>query len=107
MRTTTTVHGGYTHHKLSSEQFDAARAAYNDHRQKVLETFAKTHGCSSDNVVSETSPEVVSSFDPGSVTRAWPDLATAQAYVDLVLAGNLEQGLEFPIMIISSQVDPE
>ena len=41
------------------------------------------------------------------MVRTWPDLATAQAWVDCVLAGNLGQGLEYPAMIISAQVDPE
>ena len=108
MRTTTTIHGGFKHHRwLAETDLEKARADHVVNAQRVLEIFAKTHGCSSDNLVSDVGPEIVSSFTPGSVTRAWPDLATAQAWVDFVLAENLEKDLEFPILIIDSQVDPE
>jgi len=107
MRTTTTTHGGFMHHRLAETDIQKARADYIVNSQRVLETFAKNHGCSSDNLVSDTTPESVSSFTPGLVTRSWPDLATAQAWVDFVLTENLEKDLEFPILIIDTQVDPE
>ena len=107
MRTTTTTYGGWTHHQLQAQDLEKAQADYWTNVQRVLETFTKTHGCSSDNFVSDTRPEIVSSFTPGQWTRAWPDLATAQAWVDFVLAGNLEKDIEFPILIMDCQVDPE
>jgi hypothetical protein len=107
MRTTTITHGGFMHHRLSAEDYAKARADYRANLQRVLEIFTTTHGCSSDNIVSDTTPDNVSSFDPSAVTRAWPDLATAQAWVDFVLAENLDKDLEFPILFISTQVDPE
>ena len=107
MHTTTTTHGGFRHHRLSDIDTIKARDDHRVNSQRVLETFTKTHGCSSDNLVSDTSNEIVSSFTPNFVVRAWPDLVTAQAWADFILAGNLEQGLEFPPLIIDSQVDSE
>jgi len=107
MRTTTVVNGGFAHHNLSGSDFTTAISVFQAQAQSVLETFATTHGVSSNNVVSESVVESVSESSPRSVVRSWPDLATAQAWADLVSAGNLGQGLEFPAMIISAQVDPE
>ena len=108
MRNTTITHGGFQHHRLPETDYQKARADHIVNTQRVFETFAKTHGCSSDNnIISDISPEIVSSFSPGYVTRAWPDLVTAQAWVDFVLAGNLEKDLEFPILIMDCQVNPE
>ena len=107
MRTTTSTHGGFQHHGLQETDHQKARADHTVNLSRVLETFAKTHGCSSDNLVSDTSPEIVSQWTPGLVTRAWPDLAIAQAWVDFVMAGNLEKDLEFPPLIMDCQVNPE
>jgi hypothetical protein len=102
MRTTTIVNGGFEHHAdAGGFDFDLALSAYKAQVQSVLETFATAHGVSSDNLVSE------SDSSPRVVVRSWPDLATAQAWVDCVLSGSLGQGLEFPANINSAQVDPE
>jgi hypothetical protein len=66
-----------------------------------LEEFCNTHGCSSNNLVSQ------SDGTQRATVRSWPDLETAQAWVDAVLAGSLSEGLDHPTVIISAQVDPE
>jgi hypothetical protein len=107
MRTTTVVNGGFAHHNLSESEITTAISVFQAQVQSVLETFATTHGVSSNNLVSESVVEIVTEGTPRYVVRTWSDLATAQAWVDCVLAGNLGQGLEYPAMIISAQVDPE
>jgi hypothetical protein len=108
MPTTTTTLGGFMHHRLSETDIEKARAAHHANWPKVFEIFAKTHGYSSDNnIISDIGPEIVSSFTPRLVVRTWSDLVIAQAWVDFVLAGNLEKDLEFPIMVMDCQVDPE
>lgn len=117
MRTTTVVNGGFAHHNLSESEITTAISVFQAQVQSVLETFATTHGVSSNNLVSQSAStfvksdasvvESVTQDTPRYVVRTWPDLATAQAWVDCVLAGNLGQGLEYPAMIISAQVDPE
>lgn len=107
MRTTTVVSGGLAHHGLDSMEIRSAVSIFQAQVRSVLETFATTHGVSSDNLVSESGVENVTESTPRYVVRSWPDLETAQAWVDLVLAGNLCQGLEYPAIIISAQVDPE
>jgi len=42
-----------------------------------------------------------------TTTRQWPNLTVAQAWVDMVLSGKLNEGLANPVNIISAQVDPE
>ncbi len=107
MRTTTVVNGGFAHHNLSESEITTAISVFQAQVQSVLEAFATTHGVSSNNLVSQSDVDSVSESTPRHVVRTWPDLATAQAWVDCVLAGNLGQGLEYPAMIISAQVDPE
>lgn len=107
MRTTTVVNGGFAHHRLSESEYLTAISVHKMNFESILERFTKTHGCSSDNIVSEAVVENVTEDTPRHIIRTWPDLATAQAWVDCVLAGNLGQGLEYPPMIISAQVDPE
>jgi hypothetical protein len=107
MPTTTVVFGGFAHHRLSESEFVTAMSAYKMNFESILERFTKTHGCSSDNLVIESVVESVTEGTPRHISRTWPDLATAQAWVDVVLSENLGQGLEYPPMIISAQVNPE
>lgn len=107
MRTTTVVYAGFIHHGLTETDFLAARDDHRINFESKYETFTKTHGCSSDNLVSATVVERPSSSTPMFIVRSWPDLGTAQAWVDFVLAGNLAIGLDYPALYISAQVDPE
>ena len=102
MRTTTMVRHklAYTYKDFDVATIEAAVVAQKTKIQSILEAFATTHGLTSDNLVSETE-----GFEITSV-RSWPDLATAQAWVDLVLSGALVQGLDIPGVIVSAQVDP-
>jgi len=102
MRTTTMVRQRlfYTYRDFDTEIVKAAIVTQKTKIQSVLEAFATTHGLTSDNLVSETDGLEITSV------RSWPDLATAQAWVDLVLSGALVQGLDIPGVIVSAQVDP-
>ena len=108
MRTTTVVFGGFAYHGITDPSiYTTAISAHKQNLERILERFAETHGCSSDNLVSETVVEMPTAVTPRHVIRTWPDLATAQAWVDCVLGGDLGQGLQYPAMIISAQVNPE
>jgi len=95
----------YTYRDFDTAIVKAAIVAQKTKIQSVLEAFTTTHGLTSDNLVSETD-EIESSSPLITSVRSWPDLATAQAWVDLVLSGALVQGLDIPGVIVSAQVDP-
>ena len=100
MRTTTVVR---TSIDLTYPDLDitTARVNHEAKAQSVLEAFKTAHGITSDNLVSQ------SEGDLRTTVRSWPDLATAQAWVNLVLSGALAEGLTHPAVIVSAQVDPE
>ena len=103
MRTTTVTRTALelTHPELNGADLQLALDAHLAKAISVLEAFATAQGTTSDNLVSQTDCE------QRITVRSWPDLATAQAWVDLVLAGDLAQDLEHPAVIISAVVDPE
>jgi hypothetical protein len=103
MRTTTVVRTSIDLSYPLLDGLDLQNAAYRHvlHTESVLEAFKTTHGITSDNLVSQ------SEGDQRITVRSWPDLATAQAWVDLVLSGALVEGLNHPAVIVSAQVDPE
>jgi hypothetical protein len=105
MRTTTVVRTSFDTLYLDLDLDRIIQSvAFNDHLTKtnaILESFKAAHGITTDNLVSQ------SEGDQRVTVRSWPDLATAQAWVDLVLSGALEEGLSYPPKILSAQVDPE
>jgi len=103
MRTTTVVRNSLdlTYPSLDSTDLAVAFGAHIAKMQSVLEAFVIAHGTTSDNIVSQ------SEGDQRATVRSWPDLATAQDWIDLVLSGALSEGLEHPLVVISAQVDPE
>ena len=103
MRTTTVVRDSLTitYPSLDSTALQTAVNAHLAKAQSVLATFATAHGTTSDNETSFTDG------DERAIVRSWPDLATAQAWVDLVLSGALEEGLDYPPVVVSAQVNPE
>ena len=103
MRTTTVVRTSIelTYPLLDSTNLDIAVSKYHLQANSVLEAFKTAHGTTSNNLVSQ------SEGDQRATVRSWPDLETAQAWVDVVLSGALEEGLDHPAVIVSAQVDPE
>jgi hypothetical protein len=104
MRTTTVVRNPID---LSSLTDPADQAfAYNMQlakTQTVLADFKAAHGVTDYNRISQITG------DQGQIAtvRSWPDLETAQAWVDSVLAGSMSEGLEHYAEIVSATVDPE
>jgi hypothetical protein len=103
MRTTTVVRTSLelTYPLLDEENLAIAANNYWTKANSVFETFKTTHGITSDNLVSQTEGA------QRVIVRSWPDLETAQAWVDVVLAGDMSEGLDHYAVIVSAQVDPE
>jgi len=103
MRTTTVAWTPIieTFPNLNETELNAVFTAHWNKTIQVLVAFAQSHNTSSDNLVSQ------SEDSPRLTVRSWPDLATAQAWVDVVLSGALSEGLDFPPVVVSAQVDPE
>jgi len=103
MRTTTVVRTSIelTYPLLDLPDLQDAANVHLTHTESVLEAFKTAHGVTTDNLVSQ------SEGAQRVTVRSWPDLATAQAWVDLVLSGALAEGLDHPVVIVSAQVDPE
>ena len=103
MRTTTVARTPFavTYPNLDETQIYAIFTAHYNKTMEALVEFAETHRVSSDNLVSQ------SEDNPRLTVRSWPDLEIAQAWVDLILAGGGTEGLDFPPVLISAQVDPE
>jgi hypothetical protein len=104
MRTTTVVRNPIDLSSLTDPKDRAI--AYNIQlakTQSVLADFRTAHGVTTYNRISQ------SDGDQGQIitVRSWPDLETAQAWVDSVLAGSLSEGLDYYAEIVSAQVDPE
>jgi poly(3-hydroxyalkanoate) synthetase len=102
MRTTTVIRNDID---LSSLTIPTDRlVALNTHlakAQSVFDAFKTAHGITSDNLVSRSEGAQV------IMVRSWPDLETAQAWVDCVLSGALSEGLDYYPVVVSAQVDPE
>ena len=103
MRTTTVVRTSIelSYPLLEGYFLRTAASDHITHTMSVLEAFKTAHGVTTDNLVSQ------SEGAQRATVRSWPDLATAQAWVDVVLSGALAEGLDYPAVIISAQVDPE
>ena len=103
MRTTTVIRNNIDLSSLTdpADEADALRV-HLAKAESVCEAFKTTHGITSDNLVSRSGDDQTNIH-----VRSWPDLATAQAWVDLVLSGSLSQGLDYYPVVISAQVDPE
>ena len=103
MRTTTVVRNSIELSYPLLDGLDLQNAGYRHiiHTESVLEAFKTAHGVTTDNLVSQSEGHL------RATVRSWPDLATAQAWVDLVLSGALAEGLNHPSVIVSAQVDPE
>lgn len=103
MRTTTVVRNSLPllYPQLGALELETAFQSHLTQTQTILESFLTEHGITTDNLVSQTDG------DERATVRSWPDLETAQAWIDIVLSGTLEQGLDHPAVIVSAQVDPE
>jgi hypothetical protein len=78
--------------------------AFRDQRVRastILEAFKAAHGITTDNLVEQTEDH------PRLTIRSWPSVEIAQAWVDCVLRGDFTEGLEYPPVILSAQVNPE
>lgn len=102
MRTTTVIRNDIDLSSLTNltDQADAL-STHLAKAQSVFEAFKTAHGITSDNLVSRSEGEQV------IMVRSWPDLETAQAWVDVVLSGDLYEGLDHYPVVVSAQVDPE
>jgi heme-degrading monooxygenase HmoA len=105
MRTTTVIRSDLDLSSLTDpqDQADAFRDQLSK-SQSVLDTFKTARGITSDNLVSHS---WAGHGEQVTIVRSWPDLETAQAWVDLVLSGETHAGLAYPPDVISAQVDPE
>ena len=103
MRTTTVVRTSIeiAYPSLDSTDLEIAVSNYQLRANSVLEAFKTAHGITSDNLASQSDQR------QRATVRSWPDLETAQAWVDVVLSGALEEGLDHSAVIVSAQVDPE
>jgi len=103
MRTTTVVRNplAHTYPLLDAAEFEIVINAHMTKVQSVLAAFNTAHGVTTDNLVSQS--EGLERI----TVRSWPDLETAQAWIDVVLSGALAEGLDYPPVIVSAQVDPE
>jgi len=103
MRTTTVARKplAEAYPDLNDTELDAVSTAHIDKTMQVLTAFAQAHGTTTDNLVSQ------SDTSPRLTVRSWPDLETAQAWVDVVLSGACSEGLDYPAVVVSAQVDPE
>ena len=103
MRTTTVIRIelSRSYPDLGPANLQIALDAHLAKAQSVLEAFKTAHGITTDNLVSQSEEE------QRATVRSWPDLETAQAWVDVVLSGALAEGLDHPTVIVSAQVDPE
>ena len=104
MPTTTVVRNSIelSYPDLNHAETMIAMDAHKRHISSVLTEFKTAHGVTTNNLVSQLANDQTSSF-----VRSWPDLETAQAWVDVVLSGTLTEGLDHPTVIVSAQVDPE
>ena len=103
MRTTTVARTAFAmvYPELDAIELKTAITAHFAKTTQVLVEFAQTHATTSDNLVSQ------SEESPRLTVRSWPDLETAQAWVDTVLSGACSEGLDYPAVVVSAQVDPE
>jgi hypothetical protein len=103
MRTTTVIRNNIDYSSIiDPEDGENALRVHLTKAESVFEAFKTAHGVTSDNLVSHSENDQTNSY-----VRSWPDLETAQAWVDLVLSGDLSEGLVYYPVVVSAQVDPE
>ena len=105
MRTTTIVREqlAFSYPSLTQAEINSAESALEDRLVVIAEEFNALHAFHPElNIIfTDEEPQL------RTTTRQWPNLTVAQSWVDLVLSGKLNEGLEYPVNIISAQVDPE
>ena len=105
MRTTTIVREqlAFSYPSLAQVEINSAELALEDRLVSIAEEFNALHAFHPELNIIFTNEEP----QARTTIRQWPNLTVAQAWIDLVLSGNLNEGLAYPVNIISAQVDPE
>ena len=105
MRTTTIVREqlAFSYPSLTQAEIVSAESALELRLVSIAKEFSTLYSFNPEyNVIfKDEEPQLRTTI------RQWPNLTVAQAWIDLVLSGNLNEGLAYPVNIISAQVDPE
>ena len=105
MRTTTVVREqlAFSYPSLTQAEIVSAESALELRFVSIAEEWVTLHAFNPELNIIFTNEEP----QLRTTTRQWPNLTNAQAWVDMVLSGKLNEGLAYPVNIISAQVDPE